>query len=267
MNSIRYSSVLLISAVALYGIGACTLNKAASRSDTSVTETVDFLDGLSKANMEELGESELMIDGESTPLYLPDGERVRGNKMMDLLMTGKYIPEAYVNSDNEIKAYVLRRATDEEMNEIGKIVQDESDLVGSDASPFAAVDLSANEYSLDRLRDKIVVLNFWFIACKPCVSEIPDLNKLVEKYRDEGVVFLALALDGKDDLEKFLHKNAFDYKIIPESHEIATDYGVSSYPTHVIINKRSKIELVIAGLSLTTIKKVDRKISALVKRG
>ncbi|QDW28197.1 TlpA family protein disulfide reductase [Pedobacter sp. KBS0701] len=73
-------------------------------------------------------------------------------------------------------------------------------------------DMNGNKYDLRDSTGKIFVLNFWFINCPPCKSEIPQLNELVAKYKDnKDVVFLAIALDEKYDLKSFLKSTTFDY--------------------------------------------------------
>ncbi len=89
----NYLRMLVIIPVTLHCLGGCTSKRMVVKTDATKTETMDFLDGLTKANMEDLGDSETMIDGESIPLYLPNGERIRGKKMMDVLMSGEYDPE------------------------------------------------------------------------------------------------------------------------------------------------------------------------------
>ena len=55
------------------------------------------------------------------------------------------------------------------------------------------------------------MLNFWFIGCKPCVAEIPDLNKIKEKFKDKDVAFFAVTFDSKKKLEEFVIKKPFDF--------------------------------------------------------
>jgi thiol-disulfide isomerase/thioredoxin len=133
------------------------------------------------------------------------------------------------------------------------------------AFPFSVSDMEGDMYKLDELRGKVVVLNFWFIQCKPCVMEMPELNKLAEKYQEEEVVFLAFARDGKEDLAKFLQKTAFGYKIIPDSHELSEKFGVFAYPTHVIIDKAGRISYNAVGLNPYTIIFLDEEIQALTE--
>lgn len=99
-------------------------------------------------------------------------------------------------------------------------------------------DLNGKKYIRESLKDKIVVLNFWFVRCAPCLLEMPVLNQLYEKYNENpNVVFLAICLDSKDTIVDFLEKIPFNYKIVPSGLEIATTFDVNSYPTNIIIEK------------------------------
>lgn len=271
MNYLKALFILLVSCIIIQGCLSkkTKIDPAPIQVPEALTKVNDLLDGLTKADLAEIGNSKMVIDGETIPVYLPDGKRVRGMEMMNIFMKGEYVIEPYVNQEEEVKVILLREATEEEKKETESISTNmgkESDLVGKTATPFKVQDISGVEYALDQLNGKIVVLNFWFIACKPCVMEMPDLNHLVEKYANKEVLFIAFALDDKDDLENFLLKNNFNYKIIPNSMETAKNYDVSSYPTHIVLNKSSKIELVLKGLSSTTIEQIDDEIGSLLEQ-
>jgi peroxiredoxin len=98
-------------------------------------------------------------------------------------------------------------------------------------------------FRLSDFRGKVVVLNFWFIACRPCIVEIPKLNDLVAEYEQEDIVFLAAGLDGKERVQDFLTRYPFDYQVVPSAMDIATQFGVSTYPTHIVLDKNGKILL------------------------
>lgn len=256
-----FKSALLISLLLL------NLGNGIAQNETSVESTVkenkDFLAGLTKADMRDLKESQLMIDGESIPVYMFDGSRLRGPELMEVFMSGDFTPEPYVDEQKELQAFVMREATPEEkeqMKRMQRMTQGKSEMVGQDAAPFSVTDLKGNQYSLEELKGKIVVLNFWFIACKPCIMEMPDLNELVAKYEGKDVVFLAIAMDGDSDLEKFLEKTPFDYQIIPSGSEIANKYEVLGFPTHVVIDQGSKISFMTSGLSNITVQSLDKNI-------
>lgn len=177
----------------------------------------ELLDSLTKANMEDLDPStEIMIDGISIPVYSIDGKQLSQEEMMQEFMKGDVAPDFYVDDNKDIKAIVLRTATEEELNMMMAATnQTDSIDMGATAQPFTATDLEGTTFTLDELKGKVVVINFWFVACKPCVEEIPELNELVEKYEEKDVVFLGFALDNEKRLNSFLEKTPFKYHIFP----------------------------------------------------
>lgn len=108
---------------------------------------------------------------------------------------------------------------------------------------------------------KVVVFNFWFINCPPCKKEIPELNELVEKYKqNKDVVFIAIALDDTYALKDFLRAMPFKYNIVGDGRYYAQKYGVKSFPTHVIVGKDGLIRFSTVGLASNTIHWVDKTI-------
>ncbi|WP_224370600.1 TlpA family protein disulfide reductase [Hyalangium versicolor] len=107
---------------------------------------------------------------------------------------------------------------------------------------FDVTDMEGRRYTSGGLSGKIIVLNFWFKDCPPCRAERPALNRVVARYQaNPDVVFLAPALDEKEELEKHLRKNPLRYAVIPDSEDLADEYSVSAFPTHVIIGRDGKI--------------------------
>lgn len=121
-------------------------------------------------------------------------------------------------------------------------------------------DINGNKFDLKVDKDKIYVINFWFINCPPCKAEIPELNELVLKYKDnKDVVFIAIALDEKFELKEFLKTNPFLYNIVDGKY-YAQKYGVKSYPTHVVVGKDGLIKFNTMGLASNTISWIDKTI-------
>lgn len=122
-------------------------------------------------------------------------------------------------------------------------------------------DMNGNKFDLKNIGDKIYVLNFWFINCPPCKMEIPDLNQLVTKYKDnKDVVFIAIALDNSSDLKEFLKGMPFNYNIVDDGRYYASKYGVKAYPTHVIIGKDGLIKFSTLGLADNTVYWIEKTI-------
>ena len=115
------------------------------------------------------------------------------------------------------------------------------------APDFEVKTLDGKPLRLVDLRGKVVVLNFWFVGCAPCRVEMPGLNALVDEFASDSVVFIGLATDGADSLRDFLKTVPFKYQIAPGAKPVADLYGVSVYPTHVLINRQGQIEFFMTG--------------------
>ncbi|MEO9077361.1 MAG: TlpA disulfide reductase family protein [Gelidibacter sp.] len=144
-------------------------------------------------------------------------------------------------------------------------IQTRQQLHGTKLAELTLEDIHGNKYTLDNLKDQVVVINFWFIHCKPCIEEIPDLNNLKSEFQKENVKFIAVALDGKVALETFLEKTKFDFIIIPNGNTFTNSLGIPHYPFHVIIDKTGKLHYISDALSLNMLKRLKRKIKKFIK--
>lgn len=96
---------------------------------------------------------------------------------------------------------------------------------------------------MESLKGKIIVLNFWFTNCAPCIEEMPDLNKMKAKYQKEDVEFFAITFNKKDLITPFLEKIKLDYIIIPNDQNTIDDFQIKFFPTNILINKEGKLNL------------------------
>jgi len=124
-------------------------------------------------------------------------------------------------------------------------------------------DINGKKHSLESLRGKIVVLNFWFIQCKPCVEEFPDLNELKIKFKGKRVEFFAVSWNDKNSLTKFLKTNKLEFTVVSD-RTLNKKFEIPYYPYNVIIDKNGKVEYVNDFLSLNVINKIERKINKLL---
>lgn len=69
---------------------------------------------------------------------------------------------------------------------------------GSGAPDFALRDLGGQTVRLSDHRGKVVLVNFWATWCVPCAAELPHLERLYNKYREQGFVVLAISMDGPE---------------------------------------------------------------------
>lgn len=115
--------------------------------------------------------------------------------------------------------------------------------IGFTAPSFYFSPLEGDSLNINDFKGKLVVINLWAKWCSACFMEMPQLNQLVEKYKNSNVVFLALAPDNKEDILKVLENRKFDYSIGLISYDLANKFfgGNSAYPQHIIIDRSGKV--------------------------
>lgn len=99
--------------------------------------------------------------------------------------------------------------------------------VGDQAYNFTLNDLDSNPVSLAEFRGQPVIVNFWATWCAPCRIEMPELQEAYEKYKDDGLVILALNQDETADVAHSFFYDEMDLTFTPlldEGSAIATSY-------------------------------------------
>lgn len=137
--------------------------------------------------------------------------------------------------------------------------------VGSPAPAFSVTSVQGNPLELDSLRGKVVVLNFWFIACPPCRVEMPILNDLVDTFEEQAVVFIGFSPDSTEELRAFLEEKDFKYQVIPDSTPIAELYGITGAPTHLIIDRAGNVAYRLNGAIDDQDNQLEPRIKALLE--
>ena len=182
-----------------------------------------------------------------------------------LLMTGRY----NIKTDQKDNtAFILYRLSDEEyekaLGTMPKPKESNFFKTGSKFAHFKTTDINGNKINTKSLAGKIIVLNFWFINCPPCRMEMPELKKLSDTYKsDSSIVFFAIALDKKFELEQFLNGSGFGYTIIDNGRSITDQFSITSYPPNVIIDQNGKVYFHTSGLSTGTVHWLKKSIEEL----
>tara|TARA_B110000467_G_scaffold65021_1_gene59325 strand:+ start:613 stop:1434 length:822 start_codon:yes stop_codon:yes gene_type:complete len=111
---------------------------------------------------------------------------------------------------------------------------------------------------------KLLVLNFWYINCGPCIAEMPYLNDLVETYKDKDVQFLALSFDSVPDITNFLTRTEFTYMQAGIDRAFMYDFTPVS-PAHFIVDKDGIVRDILIGAPRNTPEIYGRLVSVIEK--
>jgi cytochrome c biogenesis protein CcmG/thiol:disulfide interchange protein DsbE len=117
-------------------------------------------------------------------------------------------------------------------------------LLGKPASPFTLTAFDGKPISLEALRGKVVVLNFWASWCVPaCYDEAPSLERGWQAYRDRGVVLIGINIQDKEEpARRFLAQFNHTFPNAPDpSGRVSVDYGVYGVPETFFIDRQGQV--------------------------
>ena len=160
---------------------------------------------------------------------------------MSLMTNTDYKPVFFANDVGKVKSLVFIKKSNQPI-----LIEQNAEAAytpGEHALDFIAKDLNGNTYKLSDLKGKVVVLNFWFTKCGPCIAEMPQLNTLASNFKNKDVMFLAITFNKKGVVNQFLESNPFKYTILANAIDVIKMYGVNSYPTSIVINRKGEIVL------------------------
>ena|SRR5215472_3705063 len=132
-----------------------------------------------------------------------------------------------------------------EVKEFQGPVKANANLSGKDAADFKFRSLDGKEFSLQALRGKVVLLDFWATWCGPCRKDMPALERIYSEFGDRGLVMLGMNVgEDREAVSKFLAANKLSYPIVLAGQmEMLESYSVTAFPTVVLIDREGKIAL------------------------
>lgn len=117
---------------------------------------------------------------------------------------------------------------------------------GTTAPGWNLYNTQGKKVTLAQLKGKVILLDFYFIGCIPCMKTIEPLNKLYEKFKNQNVVIASIT--GRDRLKavKEFDKNYhINYPGFVDAADAVKAYHVVSFPTFYFIDKKGKIASVV----------------------
>ena len=116
---------------------------------------------------------------------------------------------------------------------------------------FVTRDINGKVVNLDDHKDKIVMLNFWATWCAPCMAEMPHLQKIQNKYKDE-LLLIAVSVDearDKSKIKPYIKSRGYDFTVVhDDDRSIMTFYNPTmELPYNIILNHNRDIVYQSAG--------------------
>ena len=115
-----------------------------------------------------------------------------------------------------------------------------------DEMKIAFTDLKGVEVDLEKMKDKVILVDFWATWCGPCVAEMPNVIAAYEANKEKGFEVVGISLDeDKAAVEKFITDNKMPWPQYVDGkggeNELAQRFGIRRIPATFLVGKGGKI--------------------------
>ena len=119
----------------------------------------------------------------------------------------------------------------------------ESDDAARQQANFTLTDLQGKSWTLKDLKGKVVLVNFWATWCPPCQKEMPDLEALYNRFKDQGFVILAISEDEETEkVAPFIAERKISYPILLDpGQKVNRLFVVEGIPKSFVYNREGKL--------------------------
>lgn len=111
------------------------------------------------------------------------------------------------------------------------------------APGYELLDMDGVKHTLDELKGKPVILNFWATWCPPCRAELPSMNRAWAKLKDDGIAMVAINVgEDEDTIFSFMADYPIDFTVLLDaSGDIINRWPVKGLPTTYVIDAQGRV--------------------------
>ena len=182
---------------------------------------------------------------------------LKANSRNDRVSGGIFeMADAAANSENRaaVQKLIIDEAKGQRSNGLIRAIQTAQRLKAQEnkAMVLTAVTINGENFSTADWKGKVILVNFWATWCAPCKDELPRIKKVYAEYHNKGLEIVGVSCDKvPGQLKDFMAANKTDMpwpqlydEKTPGWHPLATEIGIDTIPTLVLIDRKGVVRTV-----------------------
>lgn len=148
-------------------------------------------------------------------------------------------PQYYLKQDYKL-THSGNEVEEEDTKPIQKFTTDQIDFLFQ----TTLVSSTGDSISLDKIEADLLLIDFWFMSCVPCLKSIPHLQELSDKYKSKGFKVVGINchdIANKESVVKKLKKKGISYSNFFADKSILKQLDINAFPTFIIVDKNQKV--------------------------
>lgn len=136
---------------------------------------------------------------------------------------------------------------------------------GQPAPALSATSSRGAPVSLERLRGRVVVVDFWASWCEPCRRAFPTLDALARRHAASGLTVIGVSVDDEAaGFQRFVTEMRPSFPVVHDAtHQIAERWSPPAMPTTYVIGRDGVVAAVLTG---EDIQQLDARVVAALGR-
>jgi peroxiredoxin len=170
---------------------------------------------------------------------------LKGKATAKMKETLKALYASEDKTEKGVDSYMQRVAESSRLHQRQEL---SASMLNEPAPNFTLRDLDGKTVSLESLRGKVVVVDFWATWCGPCKSSFPGMQQAVNHHKDQSdVAFVFIdtwesAADKQKNAADFIRSKNYTFQVLMDNEDkVVSDFGVSGIPTKFILDKKGRI--------------------------
>jgi|SRR5688572_17967531 len=120
--------------------------------------------------------------------------------------------------------------------DVTKHKPDSTESVQTTIDEVKLISLTDQPIDMKQYKDKTVFINFWATWCKPCLEEMPSIQKAMDTLSNENIIFLFASEETSDQIEDFKRSHSYPFQLVRV--ENLAELNIMALPTTFIFNKQ-----------------------------